>query len=248
MINKYNQISSKTVYVSTFLFAVPVSFLIMFSGCSLYRSMQARKLLSKCDYRLEKVALKTFEFAPVITFDNRKNTLNFEKPSKDLIPLLDDIKNKRFNLKLNTLSFTTYVQITNPNKQEVELDSMFFKGYLDKQFVATILHREHTIIPPGRKKSVKMYLSVPLSIPLENVTTAKNVVLDGKVWLKLAIVGKKSVTIPFTVTVKKKIPRKKLDDAIKKKKSEIVRNILKGLHKDAPAIIDKGKALFEKMF
>jgi len=247
MTKKYNQKPHKPARIAVYLF-IYLLLIMMFSGCTLYRSMQARKLLSKCKYSIEKIALKTFEFAPVITFDNRKNSFSFESPTKDLIPLLDDIRNKRFNLKLNTLSFTAFVQITNPNKQEVELDSMFFKGYLDKQFVATIVHREHTVISSGKKKTVKMYLSVPISVPLKKVKTAKNMVLDGKVWLKLAVVGKNSVTIPFAVTVKKEIPHKKLEKAIEKKKSEIVRSLLNKLNNDAHSIIDKGKELFEKLF
>jgi hypothetical protein len=80
--------------------------------------MRVRKLLSKCGYSLEKIVLKTFDFAPVITFDNRKNTFSIENPSHDLIPLLDDIRKKKFSLKLDTLTFTVYVQIHNPNKQK----------------------------------------------------------------------------------------------------------------------------------
>lgn len=233
-----------------YLFVIPSVFLLLLliSGCTLWRSMRARKLLSKCRYSLEKVALKTFDFIPVIAFDNRKNTFSIEKPSVDLVPLLDDIRKKKFNLKVNSLTFTVYIQITNPNKQEVEIDSMFFKGFLDDQFAATIVHREHTIIPSGKKKTIKLFLNVPVTVSLDKIKTAKEIILNGKVWLKLAVVGKNSLTIPFTVTIKKEIPRKKLEMAIEKKKSEIVRSLLKGIHRDAPSLIDKGKELFEKIF
>jgi len=93
-----------------------------------------------------------------------------------------------------------------------------------------------------------MYLSVPVSTPFKKIQASENIILDGMVWLKLAVAGKNSVTIPIAVTIKKEIPWKKVRKAVEKKKAEIVRTILTNLHEDAPSVIDKGRELLKKLF
>lgn len=229
-------------------FVLLVMGILLLDGCSSLReSIKSRELLGKCEYELKEVRVRTLDFAPVITFDNSTKKINVEQPTAaELLLLADRIRKGDFNLSIKKLSMDAIVEVDNPNEQEVILDSMFYDCFLDETYLMKIGHYEHSVIPPRSVSDTRMTFDVPLNTPLKNIINAQDVVVKGKVWLRLKLTKKTEVTLPVPVKVKRAIPREQINARIEKEKERIINDLIKKLEKEAGG--NKVKDGIKKLF
>jgi hypothetical protein len=224
---------------------------LLLSSCALSNSIKARELLAKCKYELLQVNLKVFDFAPTISFDKSGKTFSLEKPGKELLPYIKQIKQGNFQLHFDKLSFEAVVGIDNPNNQKVIMDSLFFDTYLDKDFTAKVNHPEHLEIESGQKGKTSVLVEVPTNIPLRKALSAQNINLKGKVWLRLAIFTEDSEhMIPYDFDITRPVPRKEIQAAIAKEKKKVQKKLIKKVEAliADPALKKKAGSLLKKLF
>lgn len=224
-----------------------IACILLLNNCSsLKEAVRARELLASCEYNLKEVNVKTIDFAPFITFDNSGKNINIETPStEDILLLADNISKGDFNVTFDELKMDVIIEIDNPNQHNVILDSMVFDCFLDETFLMQIGHFEHSIIPAASAKETPMTFTVPTSVSLNNVINAEEIIVKGKVWLKIKLSEKVKVTLPVPVTLKKAIPREQINAYIYKEKERITEELIKKL-KDQPEV-DKIKKDIKKL-
>ena len=211
--------------------------LVLFlSACaSLNKAVKARELLGKCEYELKEVKLKTIDFAPIITFNTSSKKVNLEAPNTaDLILLADKIQEGEFDLNFSKLTFDAYVEIQNPNEQEVIADSMFFDCFFDETYLMQIGHFEHTTVPAKSAGITVMTLSVPTNLQFNSIMGSEYAKVDGKIWLRLTLLDGLNVRLPVPVKLKRPIPYDEINAAIEKQKQKIIKELMEKAKKEEP--------------
>lgn len=211
-----------------------LTLIILGTSCSSLReAAKSRELLGKCTYELKEVHVKTLEFAPILKFDNSSKKINSESVStQDLIKLLDQIVKGQFSLNLDKLQMDALVEIKNPNAKEVILDSMMYDCFLDETYLMKIGHYQHKVVPASSSALTNMQFDVPLNIPLQKVINAQEVVVKGKVWLRVKYSKNREITLPIPVKVKHPIPREEIQAKIDKEKERLIKELAKKAEND----------------
>ena len=204
--------------------------ILLLTGCAtISDQVKSRELLAKCKYDLKKVEVENLDFDQIIRLASSAKEINFKKPSKDLIPLLKEIKDLKFDLNFSTLDFVSTMSVTNPNPHEVILDSLFFDAYLDETYVVQAIHDGTLNIPANSEGEMRLLFSMPTDFKLKKILDAENMVLKGKVWLKLELIKGLPITVPFPFNVKQKVPREQIQKAIDAQKEKVKKRIIKEL-------------------
>lgn len=203
--------------------------LFYFSACAISDSVRARELLTKCEYKITNLELKTLDFAPRIALNNGKK-LSVKKPAlKKLLPVVNQIRKGNFDLELQNLDFIATLEIKNPTDHQVELDSLFLNGFLDEKKMAKVQRNEHTVVPAKEKRSTQFTVSLPTKFPFNKIWKAKEISLEGKLWLDLMLTKETRISVPIPVSLSKEIPREEIKKLMQAKKSEYAHQLLKNL-------------------
>lgn len=208
--------------------------MLLLSGCaSISDQVKSRELLAKCSYDLKRVDVENIDFDNIIQVANSAKEINFKKPGKDAIPVLKDIKDLKFDVNFSTLDFAATMGVNNPNPHEVILDSLYFDAYLDGTYVIQVIHDGPLRVGPNSSGDMRLIFSMPTEYKLKKVLEAENVVLKGKIWLKIEIIKGLPFTIPFPFNVKQKLPEDQLKNAIDEQKQIVKKKIIKELGGDS---------------
>lgn len=201
---------------------------MLFSGCKAMReSVKAREMLGKCTYQLKSVDLSVLDFAPTVSLNNGSKKINIERPSTvDVVAVLNKIRKKEFKLEVKELTFNAIVEISNPNSSEAIMDSISFDTYLDDMYAMKVVHKEHSVIPARGTDDTKITLEIPLSISLDKVLKAEEILFKGKVWLKMNITKNRTVTLPVPIRIKKEIPREEIKSEIAKQEEIVIEKLI----------------------
>lgn len=202
--------------------------MVLMANCSsLNQSIRARKLLGNCKYELKEIRLKTFDFSPIISFDNSDKTVNIEEIKlPEILLLLDQIQKGQFSFSLRELKFDALVEVTNPNGQEVILDSMEVKLLLDNSFLLNLNHDKILNIPANSEAISTVGCSLPLNFPLNKLLSAKEFTLDGSAFMKVNFSKNLSKEIELPIKVTRDIPRDQVNKAIEEQKEKILQSLL----------------------
>jgi len=215
--------------------------ILIFSGCaSISDQVKSRELLGKCTYDLKRVDVENIDFDEIVRLANSAKEINFKKPGKEVVPLLKDIKDLKFDVDFSNLDFVATMGVTNPNPHQVILDSLYFDAYLDDTNIVRVIHDGILNVGPNSEGEMRLIFSMPTSYKLKKVLAAENVVLKGKIWLKIEFIKGLPFTIPFPFSVKQKVPREQIQKAIDAQKEKVKKRILKEIGGD------KAKDLLKK--
>jgi hypothetical protein len=209
--------------------ALPFSFtllLLIVSCASLSDQAKSRELLAKCKYDLKKVDLENIDFNNIITLVNSAKDIDINKPG-NIVDLAKDIKDLKFDLNHKTLEFRTFLQVTNPNPHEVIMDKLYFDTYFDQAYLTRVDHDKHVEIKPNSTGTLELLFVVPTDVKLRQVLNSENVILDGRIWLRIELIKGLPFTIPFDFKVKQQIPREQIQAAIDKQKEKAKDQVLK---------------------
>jgi LEA14-like dessication related protein len=204
-------------------------FALLQSCASLDDQIKSRELLAKCQYELKQVDVENLDFDQMINVANAAKQIDFKNPGKDVIPLLRDIKDLKFDVNFSTLDFATTIGVKNPNAHPVILDSLVFDAYMDDIKVTNVIHDGVLNIPANSESELRLIFAMPTSYKLKNLIEAENVNLQGKVWLKIELIKGLPITIPFPFNVKQKIPREQIQAMIDDQKKKVVEKVVKEL-------------------
>lgn len=217
-----------------------ISLLLFCSCASLKDQVKSRELLAKCTYELKRVDVESIDFDKMIELSNSAKKVDFKNPDKSVIPLLKEIKDQKFELNLAKLDFEAVIGVTNPNSHEVILDSLFVNAFLDNTKFANVIHDGPMVIQPNSEGELKVIVAMPTTYRIKNILDAENIVLKGKVWLKIELIKGLPFTIPFEFEVKEKVPREQIQKMVDEQKEKVVKKIVKELAGDkAKNLLDK---------
>ncbi len=215
----------------------------MLSGCALSDSVRARTMLQNCNFAIQRVDLSILKFAPTIEFSDKGKTVNVNNPPvAELLKLIPQITKGEFDLDFSKITLQPRIAVDNPNELPVILDSMVYEVFLDDAFLMNAEHNNRVTIPAKKSGFVTVDLTIPTSIPLNEMIEAKTVTLKGKAYLKLNITSKKSITFPVPIDVTQDVPRDQINAKLDKEKERLVSQLLKSVkNKGAKNIL---KSLF----
>lgn len=201
---------------------------VLMANCSsLKQSLQARKLLGNCKYELKEIRLKSFDFSPVISFNNGDRKINIEEVKiTELLLLLDQIRKGEFSFSLKELKFDALVEIENPNGQKVILDSLGLELFLDDSFLLNLAHDKNLIIPSKSKAISTIACNLPLNFSLNKLLEAKEFTLDGNAFMKVDFTKSLSKEVALPIKLTREIPRGQINEAIAQQKEQILKTLL----------------------
>lgn len=202
--------------------------MVLMANCaSLNESLQARKLLGNCKYEIKEVRLKTFDFSPIISFDKSAQEINIEKVKiPEILLLLNQIRKGEFSFSLKELKFDALVEVENPNGQEVIMDSVEVKLFLDDSFLLNLNHDANLNIPAKSKALSTIACNLPLNFSLNTLLSAKEFTLDGNAFMKVNFTKRFSKEIEVPLKITREIPRDQINAALAKQKEKIVQTLL----------------------
>ncbi len=210
----------------------PILFILLISGCAISDQVKSRELLAKCEYSLKHVQVESIDFDQMIRLVNGAKEVDFKNPGKDVLPLLKEIKDLKFDVNFTTLDFASTLAIKNPNAHEVILDSIQFEAFLDQQFVAKGGNGSRLNVPAKSEGETTIMLSIPSKINLKEVVKSEVVNIKGRVWLKLELIKGLPITLPFNFNVKQNVPREQIQKLIDTQKEKVVTKVVKELAGD----------------
>jgi LEA14-like dessication related protein len=200
--------------------------LLIYSCASLSDQAKSRELLAKCKYDLKKVDLENIDFSNIITLANSAKDIDINKPD-NIVDLAKDIKDLKFDLNHKRLELRTFIQVNNPNPHEVIMDKLYFDTFFDQAYLMRVDHDKHMVIAPNSTGTLELLFVVPTDMRLREIMKAENVVLDGRIWLKIEFIKGLPFTIPFDFKVKQRIPKEQIQAAIDKQKDKAKDQVLK---------------------
>lgn len=204
--------------------------LVVFSACaSLSDQAKSRELLAKCEYELKDVKVENIDFNRIIRMANSAKEINYQNPGKDVLPLLKDIKDLKFDVDFTTLDLEALIAVNNPNMHPVILDSLVMDVFVDETLVTNVIHDGHTEIAPNSIGEMNFIFALPTDYKLKRLQEAEFINLRGRIWLKIELIKGLPFTIPFNVDVKQRVPREQLNELVKKQKQKMAEKIVKEL-------------------
>lgn len=202
-------------------------FILMANCASLNESLRARKLLGNCKYELKEIRLKNFDFSPIISFRDGQTKINIEEVKvPQILLLLEDIRKGDFSFSLKELKFDALAEIDNPNSEEVILDSLGLKLFLDNSHLLNLAHQKNLRIAEKSKAISTIACKLPLDFPLDKLLNAKEFSLDGEAFMKVDFSKKISKEIKLPIKVTREIPREEINAAIAKEKERILKVLI----------------------
>lgn len=133
------------------------------------------------------------------------------------------------NIKLKGLiiryvDFNIYLKITNTTNNDVALDRIEGKIFLDKHKTSNFKHKKFIRIKPGKSAIEPVTTRVIFPSVVKSIgKRPKNIIIKAKAYVSL-LVGSGNLKTPVAIEVQKKfpIPYNKIDKEIKKRSKKIL--------------------------
>lgn len=205
---------------SFILVGVLLSFL---TACSLWGSINARKLLTQCKYQVTSLEVELAKFKSSFLMGKDQKEVKISDGLEVLQAHWSDIKKGRFEVDLRTLKLKTLVQITNPNSQEVIVDSLVLDAFMsDGEAFSRIGHYRSLEIPSGSQDTARFDITIPVDMNLKNLMNEEKIKFQGTVWSQIKLTEGFSGTIPLPVSFDYKIPREEIQKQMNQHKSQLI--------------------------
>ena len=204
--------------------------ILSISGCaSLKDQVKSRELLAKCEYRLSDISVEKINFDQMVKLVNSAKEVDFKNPGKEVLPLLQEIKDLNFDINFTTLDFEANLNVKNPNAHPVVMDSVQFDAFLDDQFIMKAANGSRLDILAKSEGAMPIMLNVPTDVNLKKVVKSENIRMKGRVWLRIELIKGLPITLPFNFDVKQKVPREELQKVIDAQKKKMMERMVKEL-------------------
>lgn len=200
------------------------------SACSLFNSLNARKLLANCKYELESIDVEIAKFRSAIFIGEgkKKSKVKVSDGWEVIQEHWSDIKRGHFNLDFRKLKLKANLIIDNPNDQYVVVDSLVVDAFMSNGEAFTrIIHNHSLEIPSKKSAQTQFKVEIPLEIGLNKLMDEEVIKFKGTVWSKLKLTEGFSTTIPLPVEFNQKVPRKKLKTMIDQQKKLVFKQFYK---------------------
>ncbi len=211
----------------------------LFSCSIINQNIKARKMLTKCKYKIEDIKLIELKVFDHLTFNNN-DVIDIKKKNykKVLLKQLPNIKASKFKLKLNHANMDVYLNIKNTTNHEVALDHVKATIFVDKLKLTTFQHKKFTRIEPGEAKTEIINVNVPFE-QMSNfqLKKPKKITIHARVFITI-LLGKTQWETPFEISIKKSVPfpYKAISKAVNKKKETLKKELIK----EAARFLKKG--------
>lgn len=220
------------------LIALVVIATLVATACSLWGSINARKLLANCTFEVEGFDIEIAKFSSSFVMKDGKTKVKMQDGMSILKDHWSDIKKGQFNLDFTKMKLRAHVVVDNPNDQHVIIDSLVVDAFMEGKAFSRITHATVLEIPAKTKGRTSFLVDLPLDQGLIKLMDQKTIQFKGTVWSRLKITDSIEPTIPIPVEFEQKIPRGKIQKEIKKGKKKLISQSFKKIQK-ATGLSDK---------
>lgn len=229
---------------------------ILLIGCSLWGSINARKLLANCRYELKSIDVEIAKFRGAFFLNGGKTKVKLSDGVSILKDHWSDLKAGRFNLDFSKVKLNAHLQIENPNDQYVVVDSLVLDAFMQEGDAFTrITHEQSIEIPAGESAQTHFTFKIPLEMNLLELMDQEKIRFQGTVWSKLKLVDGFSTTIPLPIDFEQKVPRQQLQKQIDAQKTKMLDQVYQKIEsatgvkaKDTQDLQNKAKKLLKSIF
>ncbi len=220
------------------LIALIVTAAIVATACSLWGSINARKLLANCKFEVESFDVEIAKFNSSFVMKDGKTRVKMQDGMSILKDHWSDIKKGKFNLDFTKMKLRAHVVVDNPNDHHVILDSLVLDAFMEGKAFSRITHAKVLEIPAKTKGRTSFLVDLPIDQGLLKLMDQKTIQFKGTVWSRLKITDSIEPTIPIPVELEQKIPHGKIQKEIKKGKKKLIKQTFKKIQK-ATGLSDK---------
>ncbi len=157
--------------------------LLLFSGCSINRSIRARELLEKCEFTIKSVEVK-------------QATAN-----EGLFGLINQLASGT----TPTIDLNVLVTVDNPNDEKVIIDSLSLDLIVAEDSLSKINVNQYSEIAAKSKRDVPVAVSLPITPQILQAANAKKYTLKGTVWMKIELFEGFETVYAYPLEITKKM-------------------------------------------